>query len=595
MPDSPLLGGIALFRSRRAATSRQSLLQRGRHRLAGRASCARAAARRPIAFVLVPLLVAAVAVVGGVATTAVLDPGSAGATTLPGQPGTPQARTVLFDEGFQNTSNGGGLPLANYTGTAGDTFTANPYYLDYTECNGVILYGTEQLGGSICSKYANPPQLRINAENSMRGQATALGGFNGLGSSNRAVSFLTANLQIPPNLVELETANPATVPGLTGKFIGFSINSAEVCSDGLRNFVQPSFQLFVKTPAVTAVTGGVNPCQVYGGAGITNGSVAILATNDQIGFRVVNLSGGGLTGNDMGLDDFTVWDETPQLDKSFSPTSVPVNGQSTATFTITNTSELSAKSGWSFTDKLPSGLVTATSPTPASTTCPTGTVSASGDTVSITNGSLSAGMKSCTVTVNVTSSTAGTYTITVTNTGNVAYSAAAPVTVTDDLTKVLDDAVFNPTSATALNGTTSAGTLTYAKPTLTWTGPLAVGAVVTISYTVTVNSPDNGDLQLVNGIVTSTGGNCLTSSSALELLDDGGRRPADRWHRLRDDHQRRTRVHRRDGRGADPDRAGGPRARHRRDADRPEAQRRPAGLTGPLALGGGWLSRPPPR
>ncbi len=422
------------------------------------------------------------------------------------------ARTVLYDEGFQNGVNGGGLPLTRFTGVAGDTLAADPYYLDYTQCNGVILSGTEKLGPSICSKYANPAKLRVNAENSMRGFATALGGsqFNGLGSGNRAITFLTANVQIPRNLVELETLNPATVAGLTGKYLGFSINSSQVCSDGLSNFVQPSFQFFSKTSAgVIAQTGSLNPCTAYGDRGTANGTVAVLATSNQVGFRIVNTSGGGLTGNDMGFDDFTVWDETPQLTKSFSPTTLPVNTSSKLTFTVTNTTDLQAKNGWSFVDSLPLNLVLAKS-TAIKTTCPSGSLTSTGGGSKLTvKGNLSAGMVSCTFTVSVTSANPGTYTITVTNTGQVPYTATDAASFSDSLLNVLDDATYN-NDVTATSGT---AVYTSSSQTLAWSGALALAQTVTITYSVLVNSPDLGDLQLDNTVVTPNGGNCITGSN----------------------------------------------------------------------------------
>jgi uncharacterized repeat protein (TIGR01451 family) len=79
-----------------------------------------------------------------------------------------------------------------------------------------------------------------------------------------------------------------------------------------------------------------------------------------------------------------------------------VGRSSTLTFTITNTTELAAKEGWSFTDNLPSGLVVAT-PAAASTTCPGGqlTANAGGTSVAM-KGNLNAGEASCTVSVAVT-------------------------------------------------------------------------------------------------------------------------------------------------------------------------------------------------
>ncbi|TLS46375.1 DUF320 domain-containing protein [Streptomyces montanus] len=78
--------------------------------------------------------------------------------------------------------------------------------------------------------------------------------------------------------------------------------------------------------------------------------------------------------------------------------------------TVTNTSELAAKSDFGFTDSLPAGVSVA-SDANASTTCGDGTVSATagGSSLALAGGDLAAGEKSCTVTVNVTAAKAGTY------------------------------------------------------------------------------------------------------------------------------------------------------------------------------------------
>ena len=83
------------------------------------------------------------------------------------------------------------------------------------------------------------------------------------------------------------------------------------------------------------------------------------------------------------------------------------------------------------------------------------------------------------------------YTVTVKNTGAVPFTVASPAKFTDDLSGVLDDATYN-------NDATGGATITGS--TLTWTGALAVGATVTITYSVQVNDPDAGDMSLVNGV-----------------------------------------------------------------------------------------------
>ena len=87
------------------------------------------------------------------------------------------------------------------------------------------------------------------------------------------------------------------------------------------------------------------------------------------------------------------------------------------------------------------------------------------------------------------------YTIVVTNNGGVAYTAAKPAGITDDLSAVLDDATYNG------DLTATAPAFNYTAPVVSWSGPLAVGASVTLTYSVTVNNPDTGDNVLTNTVV----------------------------------------------------------------------------------------------
>jgi large repetitive protein len=89
-------------------------------------------------------------------------------------------------------------------------------------------------------------------------------------------------------------------------------------------------------------------------------------------------------------------------------------------------------------------------------------------------------------------------TITITNTGQAAYTGT---TVTDPLAGVLDDAAYNSDLAT------TTGSAIFASPNLTWTGSLAPGAAATITFTVTVNSPDTGDQSLTSTMTSAAAGN----------------------------------------------------------------------------------------
>ena len=98
-----------------------------------------------------------------------------------------------------------------------------------------------------------------------------------------------------------------------------------------------------------------------------------------------------------------------------------------------------------------------------------------------------------------------TYTVTVTDTGQTSYTGAS---VTDPLGGVLDDAVYDGDAAA------SAGTVSYASPTLTWTGDLAPGGSAVITYSVTVDNPDTGDLVLANTVTSpAAGSNCPAGST----------------------------------------------------------------------------------
>jgi hypothetical protein len=98
----------------------------------------------------------------------------------------------------------------------------------------------------------------------------------------------------------------------------------------------------------------------------------------------------------------------PRLSKRFA-SPVLASGSSRLTLTIANTPDLLAKTGWSFTDALSSGLAVAPLPD-VQTTCPTPVVTAAPGSSAITvAGDLPPGVASCTITVSVVAAGPGTY------------------------------------------------------------------------------------------------------------------------------------------------------------------------------------------
>jgi uncharacterized repeat protein (TIGR01451 family) len=96
------------------------------------------------------------------------------------------------------------------------------------------------------------------------------------------------------------------------------------------------------------------------------------------------------------------------------------------------------------------------------------------------------------------------YTITIVNTAASPYTGAA---FTDPLSGVLDDATWDNNAAA--NG----GTVTYDGSALAWAGDVPANGTVTITYSVTVNSPDTGNMILSSTITSpSSGSNCPAAS-----------------------------------------------------------------------------------
>ena len=358
-----------------------------------------------------PAIVATVAVT---ATGALSGLGVMPASAAPGSPGTPSAPTTLYAEDFENGTGTTPVLLTDYTGATGATYTADPAWL--TACNGQISnFDTPVTELGNCATTGYTSQLRQ--------LSWALGAHAGSAdpAANHAVAAYTEN-NPGVGATQFQTVQQIPLATASGRFLTFRVDTAAVnCSVSAPLY---QFSLLDDAGDATQVGGVMNACSsgqtvtapavgtlgdqaVRVGTYTSNGSV--LFTGSSLGLRMSNQNGSGI-GNDAAFDNIQIIDVTPQLDKAFTPTSVKTGGTATLTFTITNTSELAAKDGWSFTDALPAGLTVAT-PSAAATTCPGGVVTAvdGGDTVGVT-GNLAAGMASCTVTVDVTADQPGTYT-----------------------------------------------------------------------------------------------------------------------------------------------------------------------------------------
>ena len=436
--------------------------------------------------------------------------------TTPGTPGTAQASTPVYSEDFSNQAASPAIALGAYTGSAGtsgadsETYGATGgYRSSANQCDGWILNSTTPIESSDSG-------CTTTAWTHLQGLADILGQAQGqsatAAASNQVLSEYTNDKSNNPGAgYELET-NANTIPAIAGHFYTVSGYFAEE-NCGASHAKENLSLVLNGTP--TQVGTNLDPCTAanaksysttIGGTQI-GASVADLISNalqlpatgtPTLGVDVYDAQTSG-DGNDGAFDLPQITDVTPQLDKAFSPTLIAPGGTSTLTYTITNTNELDAKDGWSFTDDLPSN-VTATGVN--TTTCTNAKISAAsgGTIVSVTNGDLNAGQTSCTVSVGVTSSVSGTYTNSAanfpTNGGLVGLNppGSTPLVVNEvdlSITKVAKEATYHTgspitytvTVANAGPSTATNATVTDALPTsitvATWTCTASSGATCT--------------------------------------------------------------------------------------------------------------------
>lgn len=345
---------------------------------------------------------------------------STASMALPGSPGVPQPGIVLLDEDFQNVASPTPIiKLGAYTGVNGETYTADPAWL--TACNGWITSTAQDSSATAAPTAVGECNTQLGW-NSTQQLAHALGVFGGLDPAQGGLNYsVSAYTQANPGagLVEFETVD--NIDFLSpNRYVEFSVDIAALNCD-VASAPTIQFSALDSEGTATEIGGVVNGCAsttsipipAFGVAPASSALVgtygtdaALLITGPSVGVRLVNTNGSG-GGNDHAFDNVRIIDVTPQLDKSFSPTAIAPGESTTLTFTITNTAELGAKNGWSYSDALPSGLTVAGA---AATTCPSGVVTAVNGSGSISvSGDLTEGLASCVVTVPVKATAAGTY------------------------------------------------------------------------------------------------------------------------------------------------------------------------------------------
>jgi uncharacterized repeat protein (TIGR01451 family) len=243
----------------------------------------------------------------------------------------------------------------------------------------------------------------------------------------------------------------------------------------------------------------------------------------------------------------------PTIAKSFDAATIPLNGTSVLTFTITNPNTTTAFTGVAFTDMLPAGL---TVPNGSSTVCGGGTVTTTAPNMISLSGGAIGTSTNCIFTVTVTGTTAGvknntTGTVSATNGGTGGTSNTATITVLAPPTiskafgapniplggtTSLSFTITNPNSTVALTGvgftdtlpggltvatsgptSQCGGSLTTANPSTITLSGATVAAGGTCTFSVTVTGATGGVKNNTTGAVTSTNGGTGTVSNTATL------------------------------------------------------------------------------
>jgi len=370
-----------------------------------------------------------IAIIMAVGVVAVFDTDVAPtpAQAAPGTPGVPKSGTVLFEEDFENKQTR--VPLNEYVGSP--TYNSQKYTSDrawstqHGGCNGWVLNAESATPSS--SQDPGCASGTSGAWGSLQGLSQVLGLAQGQTGEEAGKNFALSeytNKQNSQSAGVMIKSGPSIATATPKHFYSVSaFFAATSCISTPSSTPQLSFYLLIGGEPMQLAS-GLDPCKsaidgydpMYGGSygGKTNVWIAPLYssaikidTNAGLGFQLNNTNNRDL-GNDAAFDLPQIMDVTPQLDQTFVPPVVQLGTTTQLTYTITNTTDLQAKKGWSFAALLPGWVMTALNGDPE-TTCDQGSVTLDATGNLKASGNLNDGQTSCTVTVPVLVGEHGTY------------------------------------------------------------------------------------------------------------------------------------------------------------------------------------------
>ncbi|WGM22866.1 LPXTG cell wall anchor domain-containing protein (plasmid) [Paenarthrobacter sp. OM7] len=295
-------------------------------------------------------------------------------------------------------------------------------------------------------------------------------------------------------------------------------------------------------PTLGTISGVVDPAwSASVRAGTSNGSNTALLTPAQISaaqVQIVNTVTGA--GSGFAVDNIRVLDVTPALDVAFDPAAATATVPTTLSYTITNTTDLLAKTDWGFSTALPAGMTVAPTPAVAGTctnaagTAFAVTAAAGSGSISVLGGDLAAGTTSCTISVAVVAASPGSYSsgavtpsgLIVSAPGSLQVAPATTVTVRKNLPARAAPAdqftLSLRTGTTVLASATTTGTATGIQAAQINRSVVQPGS----TYTIHESQTSGAGLGYANAYECTRGGTVIASgagaSGTITVPDEAG-------------------------------------------------------------------------
>ncbi len=419
--------------------------------------------------------------------------------------------TTLTGSGFSDT-----LPAGLVISTPnGQTGTCGSGTITATQGTNVIsLTGATLTQSSSCTFSVNVTGTAAGTQNNTTGNVTSTEGGTG-GTASASI-----NVVAPPAIVKAFGAAAIPLNGTTSlTFIITNPAANTVAETGVAFTDTLPTGLVVATPNGLSNTCGGTATAVAGSGSIslTGGTIAA-SSNCTVVVNVTGTASGNFTnttGNVSSTNGGTGNTATanlsvatpPTITKAFGAATIPLNGSTSLTFTITNpAANTIALTGVAFTDNLPAGLVVATPNGLASSCGGTATAVAGASALSLAGATLATNT-SCTLSVSVTGTTAGVKnnSVQVTSTeGGTGNTSNASITV------VAPPVIIKAFGAASipLNGSTS---LSFTIQNNNTTTALAgIGFSDTLPAGLVIASP--------NGLTGTCGGGTITAIQGTNVI-----------------------------------------------------------------------------